>query len=159
MIKIHDNALLRLRELRDKHKKNYVRLDVKGGGCAGFNYEWSFADEDRIEDVIVDDMLLIDTEQVHLKKYEANGQDIFKNHCDVIQTGPTSKRFLVFIMYLSDVEEGGETTFPEFKVKPKKGSLLLFPATWNYVHSANIPKSNDKYIITGWMWRYTDIMQ
>ena len=68
-------------------------------------------------------------------------------------------RTLTFLFYLNDVEEGGETTFPEFKVKPKKGSLLLFPATWNYVHSANIPKSNDKYIITGWMWRYTDIMQ
>ena len=60
MIKIQDNALLRLRELREKHNKKYVRLDVKGGGCAGFNYEWSFDDEDRIEDVIVDDMLLID---------------------------------------------------------------------------------------------------
>jgi len=59
MIKIQDNALLRLRELKEKHKKTYVRLDVKGGGCAGFNYEWSFADEDRIDDVIVDDILLI----------------------------------------------------------------------------------------------------
>ena len=60
MIKLSDNALLRLRELRDKHNKKFVRLDVKGGGCAGFNYEWSFDDEDRIEDIIVDDMLLID---------------------------------------------------------------------------------------------------
>ena len=60
VIKIQDNALLRLRELRNKHNKKFVRLDVKGGGCAGFNYEWSFDDEDRIEDVIVDDMLLID---------------------------------------------------------------------------------------------------
>ena len=60
MIKLSDNALLRLRELRNKHNKKFVRLDVKGGGCAGFNYEWSFDDEDRIEDVIVDDMLLID---------------------------------------------------------------------------------------------------
>ena len=68
-------------------------------------------------------------------------------------------RTLTFIFYLNDVEEGGETTFPEFKVKPKKGSLLLFPATWNYVHSANIPKSNDKYIITGWMWNHMNIMQ
>ena len=59
MIKIQDNALLRLRELRDKHNKKFVRLDVKGGGCAGFNYEWSFADEDRIDDVIVDDILLV----------------------------------------------------------------------------------------------------
>ena len=47
MIKIQDNALLRLRELKEKHKKTYVRLDVKGGGCAGFNYEWSFDDEDN----------------------------------------------------------------------------------------------------------------
>ena len=60
MIKIQDNAYKRLNELRKKHNKKFVRLDVKGGGCAGFNYEWSFADEDRIEDVIVDDMLLID---------------------------------------------------------------------------------------------------
>ncbi len=68
-------------------------------------------------------------------------------------------RTLAFIFYLNDVEEGGETTFPEFKVKPKKGSLLMFPATWNYVHSGNIPKSDDKYIISGWMWKYIDIIQ
>ena len=59
MIKILDNAYLRLNELRKKHNKKYVRLSVKGGGCAGFNYEWSFDDEDRIDDVIVDDILLI----------------------------------------------------------------------------------------------------
>ena len=60
MITILDNAYKRLNELRAKHNKKFVRLSVKGGGCAGFNYEWSFDDEDRIEDVIVDDMLLID---------------------------------------------------------------------------------------------------
>ena len=60
MIKILDNALLRLRELRDKHNKKFVRLQVKGGGCAGFNYDWSFADEETRNDVIVDDILLID---------------------------------------------------------------------------------------------------
>ena len=60
MITIQDGAYKRLNELRKKHNKKFVRLDVKGGGCAGFNYEWSFADEDRIEDVVVDDMLLID---------------------------------------------------------------------------------------------------
>ena len=59
MIKLSDNALLRLRELRNKHNKKFVRLDVKVGGCARFNYEWSFDDEDRIDDVIVDDILLI----------------------------------------------------------------------------------------------------
>ena len=60
MITIQDGAYKRLNELRKKHNKKFVRLDVKGGGCAGFNYEWSFADEDLIEDIVVDDMLLID---------------------------------------------------------------------------------------------------
>ena len=46
MIKIQDNALLRLRELREKHNKKYVRLDVKGGGCAGFTYEWGTTDKE-----------------------------------------------------------------------------------------------------------------
>ena len=60
MIKILPPALLRLRELRDKHNKKFVRLQVKGGGCAGFNYDWSFADEETRNDVVVDDILLID---------------------------------------------------------------------------------------------------
>ena len=60
MITILDNALLRLRELRDKHNKKFVRLQVKGGGCAGFNYDWSFSNEETRIDVIVDDILIID---------------------------------------------------------------------------------------------------
>ena len=60
MITILDNALLRLRELRDKHNKKFVRLQVKGGGCAGFNYDWSLSNEETRNDVIVDDILIID---------------------------------------------------------------------------------------------------
>ena len=60
MITILDNALLRLRELRDKHNKKFVRLQVKGGGCAGFNYDWSFSNEETRNDVIVNDILIID---------------------------------------------------------------------------------------------------
>ena len=59
MIKLTDNALIRLRELRKKNDKGYVGLDIKGGGCAGFEYQWSYDDEDRIDDVIIDDVLLV----------------------------------------------------------------------------------------------------
>ena len=59
MIKLSDNALIRLRELRNKHNKKFVRLDVKGGGCAGFNYEWSFADEETRNDAVIDDVLIV----------------------------------------------------------------------------------------------------
>ena len=60
MITIQDGAYKRLNELRKKHNKKFVRLDVKGGGCAGFNYEWSFADEEQREDIVIDDMLVVD---------------------------------------------------------------------------------------------------
>ena len=60
MIKLSDNAYKRLNELRNKNNKKFVRLDVKGGGCAGFNYDWSFTDEEQREDIIIDDMLVVD---------------------------------------------------------------------------------------------------
>ena len=59
MIKLSDNAYKRLNELRNKNNKKFVRLDVKGGGCAGFNYEWSFADEENRNYAVVDDVLIV----------------------------------------------------------------------------------------------------
>ena len=59
MIKLSDNALIRLRELRKKNNKRFVLLDIKGGCCAGLEYQWSYDDEDRIDDVIIDDVLLV----------------------------------------------------------------------------------------------------
>ena len=68
MITIQDGAYKRLNELRKKHNKKFVRLDVKGGGCAGFNYEWSFANEEQRNDAIIDDILLVsrDLSLIHI---------------------------------------------------------------------------------------------
>ena len=60
MITILASANKRLNDLRKKHNKKYVRLEVKGGGCAGFNYDWSFTDEEQREDIVIDDMLVVD---------------------------------------------------------------------------------------------------
>ena len=60
MITIQDGAHKRLNELRKKHNKKFVRLSVKGGGCAGFNYDWSFSDEKTNNDILIDDMLIVD---------------------------------------------------------------------------------------------------
>ena len=45
MITILANAHKRFNELTEKNRKVFVRLSVKGGGCAGFNYDWSFENE------------------------------------------------------------------------------------------------------------------
>ena len=93
--------------------------------------------------------VLIDTENVHFKKYEANGLDVFKNHVDVIRTGPLSKRFLVFIMYLSDVEEGGETSIPRYdvKCKPKAAAFGLHLTSYLGILVSPPSSTSDRYII------------
>ena len=60
MITILDNAKSRLKELREQHNKKFVRLSIKGGGCAWFGYDWSFEDSSTEEDLVVEDMLLVD---------------------------------------------------------------------------------------------------
>ena len=69
----------------------------------------------------------------------------------------TSNRLFVFILYLNDVEEGGETGFlfkegdDFFKVKPKTGTLIIHPASWPFIHKGYMPLSSDKYILTTWL--------
>lgn len=62
-------------------------------------------------------------------------------------------RIMAFMVYLNDVQEGGETEFlyQKCRFKPEKNTLLLWPAQYTHVHRGNPPLSNDKYIITGWI--------
>jgi hypothetical protein len=64
-----------------------------------------------------------------------------------------SGRVMAFIAYLNDVDEGGETEFlyQHKRVKPKQGTLVLFPAGFTHTHRGNPPLSNTKYIVTGWI--------
>ena len=62
-------------------------------------------------------------------------------------------RVITFLWYLNNVTEGGETEFwATHRIKPEAGKLLFFPATWTYPHRGMMPISNDKYIITGWIY-------
>lgn len=64
-----------------------------------------------------------------------------------------SRRIGVYILYLNDVEEGGETEFLycSKRIAPKKGTLLIFPPNYPWTHRGNPPLSGDKYIMTGWI--------
>ena len=80
----------------------------------------------------------------------------FKTYCEWM-----GQRTWTTMIYLNDVEEGGETYFKhlKLKIKPEKGLLitwnnLFFNGIPNYktLHEALPPISGDKYIITKW-WR------
>ena len=88
-----------------------------------------------------------------IKRYNANSNEKFQPHYDSV--GPTAGRYLVFLWYLNDVEEGGETEFMDLgiSVKPKAGTMLIFPPYWMYRHEAHIPITNPKYILSTYaMW-------
>lgn len=65
---------------------------------------------------------------------------------------PMASRHIVFMTYLNDVLNGGETEFYYQKVKyvPKKGTTLVWPADWTHTHRG-LPAQEEKYIITGWL--------
>ena len=63
------------------------------------------------------------------------------------------RRLLAVMLYLNDVEEGGETEFlyQSRRVYPKKGSVILHPASFTHTHRGNPPLSSDKYVMNGWI--------
>ena len=90
-----------------------------------------------------------------IQKYIKN-TGYFKYHDDfsiTIENDNIFYRKIVFIFYLNDVDTGGETELlDDYKIKPKAGRLLFFPATWTYPHRGCMPISDNKYIATGWLY-------
>ncbi|WP_088329544.1 2OG-Fe(II) oxygenase [Lacimicrobium sp. SS2-24] len=62
-------------------------------------------------------------------------------------------RILLFMYYLNDVEQGGETDFyyQDLSVRPKRGRMVIAPAYFTHTHRGQVPVSNDKYILTSWV--------
>ena len=102
---------------------------------------------------------VIDMENIRIKKYMPNDEAQFKVHVDVVRSmGDSSKRFLVYILYLNDVETGGHTYFPkpEILVKPRAGRLLMFPPFWTNPHAGLKPTSGPKYVMMSYL-HYGDV--
>jgi hypothetical protein len=90
-----------------------------------------------------------------VQNYQRNkGRYIFHNDSRIEEN---SYRIITFLWYLNDVDVGGETEFfGKYKIQPRKGKLILFPANWTFPHCGNVPISIDKTIITGWIYLQVD---
>jgi prolyl 4-hydroxylase len=92
-------------------------------------------------------------EGVNIQHYKPN-EGYFSFHTERISNkSPVNNRHLVFMTYLNDVDDGGETEFyyQEIKTKPKKGLTVIFPADWTHTHRGITSPIQEKYIITGWL--------
>lgn len=92
------------------------------------------------------------TETFNIQKYKRN-EGFPSWHIEYgNETLMTSKRMLVFMTYLNDVNIEGETEwkYQKLKVKPKIGLTVLWPPYWTHLHRGVISKKEEKIIITGW---------
>jgi hypothetical protein len=89
----------------------------------------------------------------HINKYECANEGKYDYHIDrYLIKGIDQERYITFIWYLNDVDEGGETEIKgNMRIKPETGKLLLFASTWTYPHCSRKTISNDKYAIVGWL--------
>tara|TARA_Y100000004_G_C8902096_1_gene406892 strand:+ start:203 stop:838 length:636 start_codon:yes stop_codon:yes gene_type:complete len=65
----------------------------------------------------------------------------------------SKNRELVWAIYLNDLPEGeGETEFlhQHRRIRPKQGTVVIWPACMTHVHRGLTVYSQDKYILTGW---------
>ena len=86
-----------------------------------------------------------------VQKYEPNG--FYNWHHDWCMNEGWS-RIYTYIWYINTIkeEDGGWTEFIDgTRIQPKVGSIVLFPATWTYVHRGYTTKV-PKYIVTGWIY-------
>ena len=83
-------------------------------------------------------------------QYYPPGGGYFVEHCE--RTSMMENRCLVWMTYLNEVPEAGthfkyqDTTAPGMK-----GLTLIWPTDFTHTHRGVISKTQEKYIITGWM--------
>lgn len=91
-------------------------------------------------------------ENVLVQHYKPNG-GYYGWHTERSNTNPIGiTRHLVFMTYLNDVNDAGETEFfhQNLKVKPEKGLTLIWGSDWTFTHRGIPSSTEDKYIVTGW---------
>jgi hypothetical protein len=88
-----------------------------------------------------------------IQRYLKNeGRYIYHDDFDV-NWNNKQYRVITFLWYLNTVDEGGETElWCSYNIKPEAGKLLLFPSSWTFPHRGKMPISDNKYIITGWLY-------
>ena len=111
------------RELYDEYVMENLQLCVDE-----YIKKYNFADDTNPWRII---------QSPNIQYYPLSG-GFYKWHCERITCDkPVSSRHLVFMTYLNDVDDEGETEFfhQNLKIKPEAGSVIIFPSkTLHLVH-------------------------
>lgn len=129
------------------------KLDFNAQACADYSRELQKCLNDYRAKYFYADNVAAYTDSVdfgNIQKYPKGG-GYHSWHCErgVVALG---HRHLVYMTYLNDVTDGGETEFlyQKLKVKPSKGLTLIWPTDWTHTHRGIPSPTQEKYIATGW---------
>lgn len=53
VVQLTDNAIERMTDMLNEHQQKVVRLSLKGGGCAGFTYDWALDTSSQTGDEVI----------------------------------------------------------------------------------------------------------
>lgn len=93
-------------------------------------------------------------EEIHFKEPFNLLRYQYGQHYEAHYDGTTvSGRTVSAILYLNDNYSGGELEFPTYdlKIKPKAGTLYVFPSNYPYRHIAHPVTEGTKYAIVTWL--------
>ena len=123
---VADQYLKNLRGMVDQLREKYPSID--------FCDEWGI------------------TQPVRVQEYPPSG-GFHAVHTERFgKKGEAASRWLVFMTYLNDIEEGGYTDFVNQKlmIKPEKGLTLFWGTDWMFAHRGIPAPKETKFITTGW---------
>ena len=116
---------------------------------------WNYVTDQALREYVLKYDILVGRRFQHtmakIQKTEP-GQGYHAWHYESTPSAPYRK--LATMIYLNDGFEGGETEFITLNrlIKPETGKVLCFPCNFMFPHKGNIPLSNDKYIVTAFVY-------
>ena len=154
-----------------KENTTHYKLNVKND----FNYYWSYMLVGRNLMDTIKNLCNVGLVE-YLREYPALGQSVdqasfyspdIKYH--IVKSGegyhawhsewafnpPDDRRILAWHISLTSHENEGELEFLYYKERiiPKAGRLIIWPATFPWVHRGNAIRSDkEKHYLTGWFW-------
>ena len=93
-------------------------------------------------------------EQPHIQCYKPPNGGYHEWHTERTGHPINLARHLVYMTYLNDVTDDGETEwyYQKTKIRPEKGLTVIWPTDWTFTHRGISSPTQDKYIITGWFY-------
>jgi len=131
-------------------------IDPSSGAPRTIKAEEIPALSDEALTIIVDQ--IFEQDDINMQFYEANSGGYPHWHSEQFPdpnkpTNDSLHRVLLWLIYLNDVSEGGETQFfyQQASIQPKAGRLVIAPCGFTHTHRGNQPVSSNKYVLASWI--------